>query len=64
MTIRYLRIFVAIYETQSTTKASEQLHIAQPSISLALKEMEDYYGIKFFDRVAKRLHVTEAGQTL
>ncbi len=64
MTLRYLKIFVAIYETESTTKAAELLHIAQPSISLALKEMEDYYELKFFDRIAKRLYVTESGRML
>lgn len=64
MTLRYLKIFIAIYETESTTKAAELLHIAQPSISLALKEMEDYYGLRFFDRIAKRLYVTESGRML
>lgn len=64
MTLRYLKIFMAVCETGSTTKAAELLHIAQPSISLALKEMEDYYGLKFFDRIAKRLYITESGRTL
>lgn len=62
MTIRHLKIFVAVCETGSTTTAGEKLHIAQPSISLAISELEDYYGIKLFDRIAKRLHITEAGK--
>lgn len=62
MTLRHLKIFVAVCETGSATAAGERLHIAQPSISLAISELENYYGIKLFDRIAKRLHITEAGR--
>ena len=53
MTLRHLKIFVTVCETGSATAAGEKLHIAQPSISLAISELEDYYGIKLFDRIAK-----------
>lgn len=62
MTLRHLKIFVTVCETGSTTAAGEKLHIAQPSISHAISELEDYYGIKLFDRIAKRLYITEAGK--
>jgi len=62
MTLRHLKIFVAVCETGSATAAGEKLYIAQPSISLAISELEDYYGIKLFDRIAKRLHITEASK--
>ncbi len=62
MTLRHLKIFVAVCEIGSATAAGEKLYIAQPSISLALSELEDYYGIKLFDRISKRLHITEAGK--
>lgn len=62
MTLRHLKIFVAVCETGSATAAGEKLYIAQPSISLAISELEDYYGIKLFDRIAKRLHITDAGK--
>lgn len=61
MTLRYLKIFIDVYETQSTTKAAERLHIAQPSVSLAVKELESYYNVRLFDRISNRLHPTEAG---
>lgn len=64
MTLRHLKIFVTVCETGSATAAGEKLHIAQPSISLAIAELEDYYGIKLFDRIAKRLHITEGGKKL
>lgn len=62
MTLRHLRIFVAVCETGSMTAASAQLFIAQPSISLAISEMEEYYGVKLFDRISRRLYLTENGR--
>ncbi|MEG2001967.1 MAG: LysR family transcriptional regulator [Clostridia bacterium] len=62
MTLRHLKIFVAVCETGSATAAGEKLFVSQPSISLAISELEDYYGIKLFDRISKRLHITEAGK--
>lgn len=64
MTLRHLKIFVTVCETGSATAAGEKLYIAQPSISLAISELEDYYGIKLFDRIAKRLYITEDGKRL
>lgn len=62
MTLRHLRIFVTVCETGSATVAGERLYLAQPSVSLAISELEKYYGIKLFDRIAKRLHITDSGK--
>lgn len=62
MTLRHLRIFVAVCETGSMTAAAAQLFIAQPSISLAVTEMEEYYGVKLFDRISRKLYLTENGR--
>ena len=48
----------------SITKAAEKLHIAQPAVSLAVKELEEYYDVKLFDRLSKRLYLTDAGRKL
>ena len=64
MTLRHLKIFLAVYETGSTTAASEVLRIAQPSVSVALKELEEHYGVVVFERFSRRLLVTEAGKEL
>lgn len=64
MTLRHLKIFLTVYETGSTTAASEKLLIAQPTISVALKELETHYGIRMFERYSRRLYVTEAGRQL
>jgi len=62
MTLRHLRIFVAVCETGSVTAAGEKLYIAQPSVSLAVSELEDFYGLKLFDRISKRMYITESGR--
>lgn len=62
MTLRHLKIFVTVCETGSMTAAASQLFIAQPSISLAISEMEEYYGVKLFDRISRKLYLTENGR--
>ena len=62
MTLRHMKIFVSVYQNNGITRASEELHLAQPSVSLAIRELEDYYGIRLFDRISRRLYVTEQGK--
>ena len=42
MTLRHMKIFVTVYQHSSVTKAAGELHLAQPSVSLAVKELEEY----------------------
>lgn len=65
MTIRHLKIFLSVCECSfNTTKAAEKLHMSQPAVSLAIKELEQHYGVILFDRIGRRLKITEAGQRL
>lgn len=64
MTLRHMGIFVAVCEENGITKAAEKLHMAQPAVSLAVKELEEYYDVKLFDRISKRLYLTDAGRKL
>ena len=61
MTLRHMKIFVAVYQQKSITLASNSLHLAQPSVSLAIKELEEYYHIRLFDRLSRRIYPTENG---
>lgn len=61
MTIRHFRIFLALYEEKNMTAAASKLYISQPSVSQALKEMEEHYETKLFERLSNRLYITEAG---
>lgn len=62
MTIRHMKIFLQVYQLMSITQAAQKLHMTQPAVTRAVKELESYYGIRLFDRISKRLYVTEAGQ--
>ena len=62
MTLRHMKLFIAVYQNQGVTKAAHQLHLAQPSISLAIRELEDYYGVRLFDRIGRRILPTECGK--
>ena len=62
MTLRHLKIFVSVFQNGSVTKASKELHLAQPSVSLAVRELEEYYGICLFDRIGRTIAPTEGGR--
>ena len=63
MTVRHMKIFKTVCECGcSITKAAEKLNMTQPAVSLAVSELENYYGIKLFDRISRRLYLSEAGK--
>lgn len=64
MTLRHLKIFIAVCDTGSMTAAAKELFIAQPAVSFAIAEMENYYGHKVFNRISNRLYITEVGKVL
>ena len=64
MTIRHLRIFIEVAKNQNMSKAAEKLYISQPTVSQAIKELEEYYGSLLFERLNKRLYITESGKKL
>ncbi|MGP4131111.1 LysR family transcriptional regulator [Pantoea tagorei] len=49
-TLKQLKYFVTVVETESIAEASRQLHIAQPSISIAIKNLEDTFDQQLFIR--------------
>lgn len=64
MTLHYLEIFVAICLEGSITRAAERLHISQPTVSVALRQMEEQYGGKLFDRISHKLYITPLGESI
>lgn len=62
MTLKHMRIFVKVYQNQSITKAAQELHTVQPAVSIAVKELENYYGIPLFDRISRHIYPTEHGK--
>lgn len=62
MTLRHMKIFVSVFQNSSITKAADELHLAQPSVSFSIREIEEYYGIRLFERIGRRIFPTEAGK--
>lgn len=63
MELRQLKYFVKAAELQNFTEASVQLFITQSTLSQQIKQLEEELGIPLFDRIAKRVYLTEAGNT-
>ena len=64
MTLRHLRIFSEVCRQESITLAAESMNMAQPAVSYAIRELESYYGTKLFERMNRRLYITESGEQL
>lgn len=56
ITLRQLAVFVSIYQTGSTSRASEELHLSQSAVSSALTELEARLQMPLFERVGRRLN--------
>jgi LysR family nitrogen assimilation transcriptional regulator len=64
MTLRQLRYFVEIARSPSLTSAAQRLNIAQPALSTHMATLESELGVRLFERHAKGMQLSEAGQRL
>ncbi len=64
MTLRHLEIFMAVCRTMSMSKAAKDLNMSQPAVSKAISELEAFYNTSLFDRLNRRIYLTEAGNAL
>jgi len=64
ITIRQLKIFEAVTQHLSYTRAAELLFLSQPAVSMQIKQLESEIGIPLFERMGKKLYLTEAGDEL
>lgn len=63
MTLEQLRIFVAVAEREHVTRAAADLNLTQSATSAAVSALEARYATKLFDRVGRRIALTDAGRT-
>ena len=54
MTIRHLKIFITVADTGKMSAAAEKLYISQPSVSQAIRELEEHYQTLLFERLSKK----------
>ena len=63
-TIRQLQIFSVAATHLSFARAAEKLHLTHAAISLQIKQLEEVFGSTLFERIGKRVFLTEAGEIL
>ncbi|MSS64138.1 LysR family transcriptional regulator [Velocimicrobium porci] len=64
MTIRHLKIFIEVADSGKMSLAAAKFYISQPTVSQAIRELEEHYGVLLFERLSKRLYITPEGKKL
>ncbi|KAA6463151.1 LysR family transcriptional regulator [Acidobacteria bacterium AB60] len=62
MEVRQLQIFCALAEELNFTRTAERVHTVQSNVTSQIKALEDELGVQLFDRLGKRVSLTDAGQ--
>jgi DNA-binding transcriptional LysR family regulator len=60
-TLNQLQIFLKIVQTRSVTKASEELHLTQPAVSIQLRNFQDQFDIPLTEVVGRKIYITDFG---
>jgi DNA-binding transcriptional LysR family regulator len=63
-TLNHLQIFLKIVQTESVTKASEELHLTQPAVSIQLKNFQDQFDIPLTEVVGRKIYITDFGREI
>ena len=64
MEVRDLQVFISVAKHLNYTRAGEEVHLSQPSVSVRIKQLEAELGVKLFEQLGKKVALTEAGQLL
>lgn len=63
-TFRQLEVFESISRLGSFTRAADELHLTQPTVSMQIKKLTDTVGLPLFEQIGKRIYPTDAGKAL
>jgi DNA-binding transcriptional LysR family regulator len=63
-TLSQLQIFLKVTQTLSVTKASEELHLTQPAVSIQLKKFQDQFDIRLTEVVGRKIYITDFGREI
>ena len=61
-TLNQLQIFLKIVQTQSVTKAAEELHLTQPAVSIQLKNFQEHFDIPLTEVIGRKIYITAFGR--
>ncbi len=64
MNLHQLWIFCEVAEASNFSTAAEKLHLTQPAVTMQIKNLEDFYEMKFFERIGKKVLLTDEGKVL
>lgn len=64
MDCRDLEVFLAVARHLNFTRAGEEVHLSQPSVSVRIRLFQDELGVKLFEQLGKKIVLTEAGRIL
>lgn len=64
VTWNQLRLFEAVARNSSFTRAAEELHVVQPTVSAQIKQLTDTVGVPVFEQIGKKIYLTDAGKEL
>ena len=64
MNLNHLAVFHAVAQTGSMTLGAERLDISQPAVSKQVQELEHALGVHLFDRIGRRVRLSQAGEVL
>ncbi len=62
ITLKQLKIFEVVAETQSYTRASERLNMTQPAVSMQMRQLEENMGVSLFERQGKKIVISSIGK--
>ena len=63
-TLHQLNIFLEVARHESVTKAANEMYMTQPAISIQLKNFQNQFDIALFDKIGKRIHITDFGKSI
>lgn len=64
MDVRNLEVFLSVAKHLNFTRAGEEVNLAQPSVSMRIRQLENEVGLKLFEQLGKKVALTEAGVSL
>jgi DNA-binding transcriptional LysR family regulator len=64
ITLHQLKVFETVARLSGFSRASEALHLAQPTVSMQVKQLADAVGMPLFEQVGKKIYLTEAGEVV